>query len=106
MKKMIESINNHWKNTYVSVEDKDGEKARGIFEHLEWYIQPDYYTKDNNIPLLKCFIIPKTNKEKEEYPVSDAGTYVCVLDTMSMRLVPLDENGNTIKRNIQKFNNN
>ena len=48
MKKMIESINHHWKNTYVSVEDKDGEKARGIFEHLEWYIQPDYYTKDNN----------------------------------------------------------
>ena len=106
MKKMIESINHHWKNTYVSVEDKDGEKARGIFEHLEWYIQPDYYIKDNNIPLLKCFIIPKTNKEKEEYPVSDAGTYVCVLDTMSMRIVPLDENGNTIKRNIQKFNNN
>ena len=25
MKKMIESINHHWKNTYVSVEDKDGE---------------------------------------------------------------------------------
>lgn len=101
---MIEAINNHWKNTYVSVKDKDGERARGIFEHLDWYIQEDYYTKENNIPMLKCFIIPKTDEEKELYPESDDGTYMCILDTMTMSLCPLDNNGNIIQRNVQKFN--
>lgn len=97
MRRAIELLNMIWKDKHVRVEDKSGVLGQGIFEHIDWYIQPDYYSKQNNIPMLKCFLIPFSNKDKETYKDKlEDGKIKLIGDTPSLHIYELNDNGEII----------
>ena len=97
MKRAIELLNTTWKDIHVKVKDKTGILGEGIFEHIDWYIQPDYYSKPNNIPMLKCYLRPFSNKDKEIFKDKlENGKIKLIGDTTSLHIYELDDKGEIV----------
>lgn len=93
MQRHLDLINKQWQGLYVSTES-GVEHADGIYDHMEWYIPEDIYENPNQIPKLKCFLIPKFEEDKDIYGVDEDGFIVKIYDVETFKIVPLDEYGN------------
>ena len=92
MLKTLEIINRQFKGVYVTIEDRVGNVAEGIFEKFEWEVPADIYTGGDI--KLRCFLTPKFPEDVELYGVNDEGFIEKIFDINSVLITPLDENGN------------
>lgn len=96
MQKTLDFINRQRKGLYMTVEDKNGPLADGIYEKMEWFLPANiYYPNSGATPMLRVYL--KKKYEDDPYEVNEDGFIVVEADPMSLRLVSLDNQGNRIE---------
>lgn len=100
MQKHLDFINKHYKGIYLTVEDKHGPLADGIYEKMEWFLPPDIYLPrtDGTVatPMLRVYLRKKY--EDDPFDVNEDGFIVVEADPLTISLVLLDKQGNRIER--------
>lgn len=98
MQKTIDLINKRNKGLYMTVEDKNGPLADGIYEKMEWFLPADIYSHSEGetdaTPLLRVYLRKKY--EDDPYDVNEDGFIVVEADPITLHLVSLDNQGNRI----------
>lgn len=99
MQKTLDFINKQHKGLYMTVEDKNGPLADGIYEKMEWFLPADIYLPRTDgtcaTPMLRVYLRKKY--EDDPYEVNEDGFIVVEADPMTLRLVSLDNQGNRIE---------
>ena len=99
MQKTLDFINKQHKGLYMTVEDKHGPLADGIYEKMEWFLPSNIYTSSDGLngatPMLRVYLRKK--HEDDPYDVNEDGFIVVEADPMTIRLVSLDNQGNRIE---------
>ena len=100
MQKTLDFINKQRKGLYMTVEDKNGPLADGIYEKMEWFLPADIYLPREDgtctTPMLRVHL--KKKYEDDPYEVNEDGFIVVEADPLTISLVLLDKQGNRMER--------